>query len=346
MLGAGRVAGRGADADVFLADHVVVAQVLIRHIAPQILAHALVQVFGKRLGQAIGQGLQHDGRVIVVRILEALFVFLDAQARCHGEHADVILHARCLRRNEIGQALVRPLHAIDHGFDALLAHAVIRERHATARIVGVHLDIVVIDAVGRQQGHDAIGRQPAPVDELFQQGLAFRVHLGGRVAHHFIRQNGGEGAGQVPGLEERAPVDIVGQGGQVDIFKHAAADELRFHGRAGAVEGHDHLVGARLRQRQDGQRLLVGVLLADARVVEFDVLHIFVALFRCQQRLRHGHGTRGVRHVDHGAFVVVRDFHCRVGAAGGGAADQEGNLQHAEVFVALHFLGDIRHFFQ
>ena len=228
----------------------------------------------------------------------------------------------------------------------MLAHAVVGERHATARIVGVHLDIVVIDAVGRQQGHDAIGRQPAPVDELFQQGLAFRVHLGGRVAHHFIRQNGGERAGQVPGLEERAPVDIVGQGGQVDIFKHAAADELRFHGRAGAVEGHEHLVGTRLRQRQDGQRLLVGVLLADARVVEFDVLHILVALFRCQQRLRHGHGTRGVRHVDHGAFVVVRDFHCRVGAAGGGAADQQGNFQHAEVFVALHFLGDIRHFFQ
>ena len=35
-----------------------------------------------------------------------------------------------------------------------------------------------------------------------------------------------------------------------------------------------------------------------------------------------------------------------MGAAGGGAADQQGNLEHAEMFVALHFLGDIRHFFQ
>ena len=71
--------------------------------APQFLAHLLVQVFRERFRQAIGQHLQHDGAMIVVVALHALHVFLYAVSGGHCESADVIDVPALLRRNEVAE---------------------------------------------------------------------------------------------------------------------------------------------------------------------------------------------------------------------------------------------------
>jgi hypothetical protein len=67
VVGAGGVAGRGADALVLLVDQLFFREALVGHEAPQVGAHAVVQPFGAGLGQAVGQGLEGDGAVVVVR---------------------------------------------------------------------------------------------------------------------------------------------------------------------------------------------------------------------------------------------------------------------------------------
>ena len=56
MVGAGRVAGGGADAAVPLVDQVVLGQALVPAVAP-VAAGALVQQLGEGLGQPVGQAL-------------------------------------------------------------------------------------------------------------------------------------------------------------------------------------------------------------------------------------------------------------------------------------------------
>jgi hypothetical protein len=113
VVGAGRIARRRADAAVLLGDQVLVAELLVGRVAPELGAHALVQPLGEGLGQPVGQGLEHDRRVVVVVVGELLLLLLHAQARSHGEQADVVgRHA--LGRDEVGQAAVRSRHAVDH----------------------------------------------------------------------------------------------------------------------------------------------------------------------------------------------------------------------------------------
>ena len=81
-----RVAGAGGCRGTF-GNHVVVAQLLARCVAPQVGAHAVVQAFGKGFGQAVGQALEHDGGVIVQRVDERLFLLLHTQPGGDGEQA-------------------------------------------------------------------------------------------------------------------------------------------------------------------------------------------------------------------------------------------------------------------
>jgi hypothetical protein len=64
-----------------------------------------------------------------------------------------------------------------------------------------------------------------PFDQALQQPLAVAEHALRLGAHDLVAQDVGELAGQVPGLEERAPVDAGGQLGQVVVAEHAPADE-------------------------------------------------------------------------------------------------------------------------
>ena len=70
-------------------------------VAPELLAHLLVQPLGEGLGEAVGQRLDHDRGVVVVGVLEAVGDLVLADAGRHHEGADVIGVA--LRRDEVRQ---------------------------------------------------------------------------------------------------------------------------------------------------------------------------------------------------------------------------------------------------
>ena len=78
MVRAGRIAGRGADAGIALADQLGIGEMLGAGIAPDALADMAVQALGEGLGEAVGQRLQQDVRIIVIVGLEAGEVRLDA----------------------------------------------------------------------------------------------------------------------------------------------------------------------------------------------------------------------------------------------------------------------------
>ena len=62
--------------------------------------------------------------------------------------------------------------------------------------------------------------------------------------------------------------------------------------------------------------------------------------FVAEQAGGDGHGAAGVEDVDDGLAVVRRDLDGGVGAAGGGAADEQRQLEA----LALHLAGDVDHF--
>ena len=69
-------------------------------------------------------------------------------------------------------------------------------------------------------------RDPTAFNDFLQHLLRIIENLLRFNAHHFVFQNGGVGAGQIPSLEEGAPIDLARQFGQVKIFEYAAANEL------------------------------------------------------------------------------------------------------------------------
>ena len=102
VVGAGGIARRRPDAAILLAHQLLVGERLVGRVAPDRLAHALVQALGEGLGQAVGQRLQQDVGIVVVVGLEAREVLLDAVAGGDGEAADPV----GLGRDEVGQAHV------------------------------------------------------------------------------------------------------------------------------------------------------------------------------------------------------------------------------------------------
>ena len=87
------IAGRRADAGVGFGDQLVIAEFLFGGIAPQILAHALVQRFGKGLGQTVSNALEGNGVVVVQLRHEFGFFFLGPDTGGDGKDADVVLDA-------------------------------------------------------------------------------------------------------------------------------------------------------------------------------------------------------------------------------------------------------------
>ena len=67
VVGAGGIAGRRADAVIFLADQLLVGEMLVG-IAPQAVADLGVEHFGEAFGEAVGERLQQDVVIIVDRL--------------------------------------------------------------------------------------------------------------------------------------------------------------------------------------------------------------------------------------------------------------------------------------
>src|SRR4051812_43584126 len=70
VVGARGVTRRRANAAVLFGDEVLVGERLVPRVAPKLGAHAMVQMLGEGLGEAIGDRLQHDRGIVVVLRLE------------------------------------------------------------------------------------------------------------------------------------------------------------------------------------------------------------------------------------------------------------------------------------
>jgi hypothetical protein len=60
-------------------------------------------------------------------------------------------------------------------------------------------------------------------DQLLQHGLGVLEHIARRFADHRVVEDLRIAAGEVPGLEEGAPVDVLRQFGEVELLQHGNA---------------------------------------------------------------------------------------------------------------------------
>src|SRR4051812_4363709 len=177
VLGAGRVARCRPDAVVLLGDQPVTVEVLVRGVAPELLAHPLVQPLGERLGEPVGQRLEQDRAVVVVGLLEGRDPLGGPEAGRDREGAHVVAQPGPLRRDEVGQGLARrAVPAL-----GLLPELVQGRPHRPPRLVGVDLDVVAVHLVGREQAQHAVRPQPLLRDDPVEHGLRVLVQPTGRL---------------------------------------------------------------------------------------------------------------------------------------------------------------------
>ena len=352
MVRARGIAGRRTDPEVFFPDDVLHLEIF-RFAEAAEFALFLVHQFGEGLGEAVAQGLGHDRAVVVLLGLKRLGEFLDAVAGGDGETAEVIGAPGGFGRDVIGEAVVE----LAGGFFVLLAQVVEGLEDGFARFVGVELDAVA-DGVGRPEADDGAGGVAFFRDDLFEHRLRVGVELGGFGADDFVRQNIGEAPVEFPGGEKRSPVDVFGDFGEREVLGNYGVGGGTTGERGGAVGG-EHAQTEKLRLGNINGRPIDG-LTAVARlgerehlarafaVGEFDALLLLLgARFRDEgglavgvEQLRdHADHARGVEHVDDGLGVMGRDLDRVVGGRGGGAADEQRDLET----LALHFLGVVDH---
>ncbi len=149
VVGAGGIAGGGADAAILFLDEFGGGEGFRAAVAP-LVAHALVEALGEGFGEAVGDGLGHDGVVVVVGGAEAVAEFLEADAAGDGEGADVVGQAGFFGSDEVGERAA--------GFAAFAVGLLAEEVEALAMFgagfVGVEFDVVA-DGVGREEAVDA-----------------------------------------------------------------------------------------------------------------------------------------------------------------------------------------------
>ena len=104
MVRTRRIARRGADAAILLANQRRVVERFVARERPKLAPHLGVQPLGERFGQAIGERLQHDRAVVVLLRFEFRDLLFDAETGGHRKRAQVIGAAGGLGCNEIGKA--------------------------------------------------------------------------------------------------------------------------------------------------------------------------------------------------------------------------------------------------
>mmetsp|Transcript_55188 Transcript_55188/g.146427 ORF Transcript_55188/g.146427 Transcript_55188/m.146427 type:complete len:1471 (+) Transcript_55188:155-4567(+) len=339
VVGLRRVAGRRADALILGLEHVVVRQLLVGRVAPELLAHLVVQELGKGLGEAVGDGLHHDALVVVVLAAQLGADVLAAEAGRDGERANVVRLARVLGRHEVRERVA----------DGVLALLLLAKRvegaELRARPVGVvHLDVVA-DRVRRPDADHAVGLEHLLLDDLFDELHRVCVQLLGLLADRLVVEElrvsaVGVLAAQLPYLEEGVPVDVRQQLLEVVVDVLLEAEEVGRRDRD-RLPVDDKLLRARLLEREElARRERRVVVLAQLLILLAHVLHELGALLLVQQRLAHRDRARGVEHVHRKARRVVgRDLDGGVHLGGGGTADEQRD-RHAG---ALHLLGDRDH---
>ncbi len=233
MIGGGRVAERGTDAAEPLPVEVLHPGRRVR-LEPG-AAGLQVHVLRAGLGQAIGERLHGDRAVVVAGILVAAGQVLRA-VDADGKGAEMVAG----RGDVVGQAAVRPR----------VAARCLLPQHGEAW-PAVDGDIVAVRVRG-PESVDPARLQQAAGDDLVEQGDPVVEQLAGRG----LFQDGRVLAPQLPGSEEKLPVDQLAELPQVGRY-HAGSGE-RGHGQV--VKADLLAVRPGLPQRHQRPALLVRVL--------------------------------------------------------------------------------------
>ena len=303
-------------------------------VAPQLGADPLVHALGKGLGDAVGERLEQDRRIVVVVRLEP-FRDLDLLGPSgDDEPADPVGDTRVDRGDVVAEAQV----GLAVALGGLLADAVQAGPLGRAGLVGVHDDVVAV-GLGRPEPDDGLRAEPPFGHDLVEHRQSVVVERLGSVGELGIGEHLGELAANPPGAEERRPVDVGHQLGDVVLVEHLRADERRL-GDRGVIEGGVESVGTGDVDRHpvalDGG---TGVRLADAVVIGGELVEEPGALGVRQQRRDHARGSAGVADVHDRSVVGGIDPQAGVQPARGGTADQQ-RRGEAE---ALHLAGHPHH---
>ncbi len=222
VVGAGGVTRRRPDAPVGLADEGLAVGAGVGRVAPQVVPDVPVQAFGEGLGQAVGQGLGQDGAVVVAVGLVAGRQLVGAKTAGDGEGADPVGAAARLWRNQVGQAGA-PAAA---GLGTLAAQVVQHRAHVGAGFVGVDHDVVAA-AGGREEAGHATRLHGVGGFPVVEHGLGVGQQAGGLDPQVRVIEDGRVAPLQLPGVEERRPVDERPQLGQGHGGEHGQARHPR-----------------------------------------------------------------------------------------------------------------------
>ncbi len=263
-----------------------------------------MKVLGGGLSQPIRERLEHDARVVIVGTLEAGDVLLDADAGGHGERADMVGNAARLGGHIVGQAFVR----LALGLALLLAQERQCRQDARTLLVGIHLHVIA-DRVRRKQSDDGARLQPVLRNQLLQHPARVGVQIARGLPHDGIGQHLRKLAGELPGVEERHPVDVPEQ-----LAQGVVIEAMDARGARRCRREHRPLDAApirtRLRQANLGQlEFLAGVLLAPPRVILTHLRQERSASVRPRERLADTDRARRILHVDDTRCVLRSDFH-------------------------------------
>ncbi len=181
-----------------------------------------MQAFGERFRKTVGERLGHDGGIVVVGVLEAFGHRVFADTGRHREGADVVGKPAGARRDEIGQ---RDIGA------ALAARQLLAQRmedggRFVAALVGKDQDIVAFAVCRPKPEHGAGAEPPLGVDPP-QHLLGVGKQAARRFADRGVVEDRRIFSGQLPGREERRPVDVVDQFRDRNIVEFLGAGDAR-----------------------------------------------------------------------------------------------------------------------
>src|SRR5699024_6765035 len=105
MLGAGRVAGSGANSSVFFTNERLIIEIFIARVAPIIFPYLKMEIFRKTLGKPVGERFKHNGAIVIIIRFKGLNIGLDSDAGRTGKGTDIIVIANKIRERTIGLAV-------------------------------------------------------------------------------------------------------------------------------------------------------------------------------------------------------------------------------------------------
>src|SRR5690554_3097733 len=338
VVRAGRIAWCRANTPVTFLDQVFIGHLLVIGVTPELLANPFVHALGKGFRQAVRQGLNHDGAVVVVGILELGGEFVHANAGGDRKATHIITQVRAFRCHEIRQGH----HWLARGFLVLLAQVVQDGEFLFAGLVGVHHNIVA-PAIGWPEADHATGTDSLLLNHLLEQFLGVVEQVAGGFSTLGVVENRRVLAGDVPGDKERRPVDVFHQLVQVIVFKYPNTGERGFR-RLVVLEIDFRCPCAGFFQGyQLGSVATVLAALTDLVVFGAGRFHERRLGSFAQQLGGHVDATGCVRHVQGNVVLVVRlNLDRGVSLGRGGATDHQRNPE----VQSLHFAGNVHHFVQ